>query len=67
MKRSNISHFDVTTSSCMEPALPICEHKPDAYWNPVLSDQEVHFYLINATRKEIFYVLLIEFQYLSFS
>ena len=19
----------------MEPALPICEHKPDAYWNPV--------------------------------
>ena len=35
LKKTNISHFDVAISSCMEDALPICEWKFEAQWSSV--------------------------------
>ena len=35
LKKTNISHFDVAISSCMEDALPICEWKSESQWSSV--------------------------------
>ena len=35
LTKTNISHFDVAISSCMENALPICEWKSEALWSSV--------------------------------
>ena len=35
LKKTNISHFDVAISSCMENAMPICEWKKEGHWTPI--------------------------------